>query len=222
MNRQNNYIIFLSRKCRYCEEFLNELYRNDIGLYRKFVKIDVENREIRLPKYVKEVPTIIVPINGKNSLLSGNDVFKWLDAISKTKIQKQHDQQMNNPMVSMDGNPMGNQTGIKDFDPVSTSFSDNFSLITDNKNGYTLLDGNMGLPKDFSFVDSRLNASNNLNANVQDYGNLTHNQDKIKEESSKRLLEDIQAQRDRDVPVQSSRIGGGPQGPPPPQSMGGF
>src|SRR3972149_10723758 len=86
---EQNYIVFYSKKCKYSEDFLNQLHRNNIDLYKKFKHVNIDNG-IKLPKFITMVPTIIIPSNnGKNTIFAGNDVFKWLDLISQQKVDQQ-------------------------------------------------------------------------------------------------------------------------------------
>ena len=70
----NKYILFFSEKCKYCQQFLNQLKQTKF--YNLFVRISIHDSQIKLPPKLKTVPTIIVPTLQKP--LEGNEVFSWL------------------------------------------------------------------------------------------------------------------------------------------------
>jgi len=80
---EGKYILYYSNYCINCKEFMNILCKNPI--YSEFVKINVSNTSF--PSFVKSVPTIVVPKIGRP--LIGEEVFKWLEDLSATKIQSE-------------------------------------------------------------------------------------------------------------------------------------
>ena len=71
----DDYILFYSNKCLHSKELLNLLYK-DVELNQKFTKINIDNTNVKIPPYIKAVPTAIVTNNGEPSLLVGSNIFK--------------------------------------------------------------------------------------------------------------------------------------------------
>lgn len=193
MNNSQKYVIFYSEQCQHSKDFMNQLYKN-YDLYKKFMKINVD-KVAKIPKMITVVPTIIVP--GIPKPLSDNTAFMWLKSInSNNNMNNGRNDTMNGGNISGNnvGNNMGNNmgnNGIESFDPIAMSgFSDSFSSL-DNGNP---------LDKNFSFVGR----SNTDMITPPDDNQMNSN--KVKTDSSSRIMEDLKMQRDREVagPVQRS------------------
>ncbi len=123
----NDYILFYSNKCNHSKELL-VLLTKDPELNKKFIKINIDTRGVKIPPYVKSVPSAIIPMNGSPSLLVGVNIFKWYDENHKVNVQS---------------------SSIMDYDPLGMAgYSDNFSFL-DGKNE--------PLKKAFSFVNENFN-----------------------------------------------------------------
>ena len=121
----DEYILFYSNKCLHCKELLNLLYK-DVQLNQKFTKINIDNSNVKIPPYVKSVPTAIITVNGSPSLLVGSGIFKWYNQMHSTTIEKQ---------------------GIQDWDPhTMTGYSDGFSYLSDKSDV---------MKKSFSFITDK-------------------------------------------------------------------
>ena len=59
-----DYILFYSNKCLHSKEFLNLLHK-DVQLNQKFTKINIDNPNIKIPPYIKSVPSAIITSNGQ-------------------------------------------------------------------------------------------------------------------------------------------------------------
>jgi len=119
----SDYILFYSNKCLHSKELLNLLYK-DVQLNQKFTKINIDNQNIKIPPYVKSVPTAIVTVNGKANLMVGSAIFKWYNQIHTKTVETQ---------------------GIMDWDPhTMAGYSDGFSYLSDNSDV---------MKKSFSFVN---------------------------------------------------------------------
>jgi hypothetical protein len=175
MANKQDYIIFCSDQCHHCEEFLTELYKKNIELYKKFLKVDVGKNNIRIPPYVQSVPTIVVPIKGKKTVLTDDQAFEWLYNINGK---------------SLDSNSAGQ---IMDYDPIGMSgFSDGFASFNDNEPS----------PMDKSFVF--INRNNDMLIPTPPE-NDESNKDKLRNEQSGRALEELKAARDREIPTTLQR-----------------
>jgi hypothetical protein len=120
---KDNYILFHSSKCLHSKEFLQLLYK-DPQLNQKVTKVNVDNQNIKLPAYVKSVPTLIITENQKPSLLVGSKIFDWYKNLHKKESQN-------------------NQ--IQDWDP---------STMTGYSDGFSYLEGSDAMKKSFSFLES--------------------------------------------------------------------
>lgn len=118
----NEYILFYSNRCLHSKELLTLLYK-DVEINQKFTKINIDNSNIKIPPYVKSVPTAIIPHNGKQTLMVGSDIFKWYNQKHTKAVETQ---------------------GIQDWDPATMSgYSDGFSYLSNNdvmKKSYSFLD----------------------------------------------------------------------------------
>jgi hypothetical protein len=123
----SDYILFYSNKCLHSKELLNLLYK-DVQLNQKFTKVNIDNPNIKIPPYVKAVPTAIVTINEKPNLIVGTEIFKWYNKIHSKTIEEQ---------------------GIQDWDPhTMTGYSDGFSYLSSNSDA---------MKKSFSFISDNDN-----------------------------------------------------------------
>jgi hypothetical protein len=103
-----NLVLFYSNKCVHSKEFLSLLHK-DTNLNNQTTKVNVDNPNIKLPPYVKSVPSLIVNENNKPNLLVGSKIFDWYN--------KKHKQN-----ISSDS--------IMDWDPQTMSgYSDGFSYL---------------------------------------------------------------------------------------------
>lgn len=120
----NDYILFYSNRCLHSKELLNLLHK-DTELNQKFIKINIDNPNVKLPPYVKSVPTAIVPNNGQPSIMVGSNIFKWYNAKHSKTVETQ---------------------GIQDWDPHTMSgYSDGFSYLEESgvmKKSFSFLSDN--------------------------------------------------------------------------------
>lgn len=108
MANNSDYILFYSNKCLHSKELLNLLYK-DNELNQKFTKINIDNSNIKIPPYVKAVPTAIITNNGEPTLLVGSNIFKWYNQNHAKIVESQT---------------------IQDWDPLTMSgYSDGFSYL---------------------------------------------------------------------------------------------
>jgi len=105
---QSDFVLFYSNKCLHSKEFLTLLMK-DPELNKKFIKVNIDNKNIKIPPYVKSVPSAIITVNGNQSLMVGSQIFKWYNDSHSKNIESQQ---------------------IQDWDPLSMSgYSDGFSYI---------------------------------------------------------------------------------------------
>lgn len=72
-------VLFYSKDCIHCKKFGQILYKLP-QIDGQFVKISVDVKNIKLPNYVTEVPTIVVFDDFKNKhVLKGSRAFEWLN-----------------------------------------------------------------------------------------------------------------------------------------------
>ena len=103
-----DYILFYSNKCLHSKELLNLLHK-DVQLNQKFTKINIDNPNIKIPPYVKSVPSAIITSNGQPSLMVGSQIFKWYNSLHAKAVETQ---------------------GIQDWDPhTMAGYSDGFSYL---------------------------------------------------------------------------------------------
>ena len=144
----SDYILFYSNKCLHCKELLTLLYK-DAELNQKFTKINIDNNGIKIPPYVKVVPTAIINTNGQPNLLAGNAIFKWFNQTHTKVVETQ---------------------SIQDWDPQTMSgFSDGFSYLENNnpviKRSFAFVSDNISIstPNPETYTDNRDSGSSNGN-----------------------------------------------------------
>lgn len=128
----DDYLLFYSNKCLHSKDFLTILSK-DVKLNQRFTKINIDNKSIKLPPYVKAVPSAIITVNKQPQLLVGTAIFKWYAETHKKAPEQQQQ-----------------QNAILDWDPLAmTGYSDSFSYIDNNSNdpqkkSFAFLGGNDG------------------------------------------------------------------------------
>ena len=118
----SDYVLFYSNRCLHCKELIT-LLSKDVNLNQKFTKVNIDNANIKIPPYVKSVPTAIVSANGQPSLLVGSQIFNWYNQSHSKTVESQ---------------------GILDWDPhTMTGYSDGFSYLSEKPDV---------MKKSFSFI----------------------------------------------------------------------
>lgn len=119
-----NLVLFYSNKCIHSKEFLNMLYK-DTNLNNMTTKVNVDNPNIKLPPYVKSVPSLIINENNKPNLLVGKKIFDWYNQKHKQNISNE---------------------SIMEWDPMTMSgYSDGFSYLESDdvmKKSYSFVNDN--------------------------------------------------------------------------------
>jgi hypothetical protein len=148
---ESDYILFYSNKCLHSKELLTLLYK-DVELNQKFTKINIDNKGIKIPPYIKAVPSAIITTSGQPNLLVGNAIFKWFNQRHTQNIETQ---------------------SILDWDPQTMSgFSDGFSYLENNnsiiKRSFAFVSDNIAIstPNPESYTDTR-NEGNNTKSDMK-------------------------------------------------------
>lgn len=194
MAQQGKHILFYSVQCQYSKEFIKQL-SNFQDLYKKFIMINVNNPKIKLPPSIKSVPTIIVPGSYKEDIHVGPDALKWLSLVGSH--QAQSDTQNNSqgpPQGKVEGQMETSIGGMAAYDPSSMAgFSDSFTLLDAPDNAM-----------DKAFVS--LNTFGGQMAPQDSSGGRGFSDaDKLKKDAASRAMEELQAQRDREIPQPIAR-----------------
>lgn len=222
-NQSNQCIFYFSKTCQYCHQFMQELNKYP-NLYNRFSKICVDNNKI--PSYVKEVPTLILPYNGQNRLLSGpSAVFGWLKDMLYRNPNRQMNMQQTNPQSQNTGanrptNPQGqysnnsqrqyqnnqqnqqNQTtkdnsNIKSYNEVDEGFTIGYSMV-----------GVEGLCNTMPCNGSNFYASIHSNeSGIPNIKSASEDFDRPNNDRSSKI-DNIREQRDKMVQAPVQRMGG--------------
>jgi len=117
MNNNNKYILFYSNFCSNSKEFITQLYKTKY--YELFMKVCVDKKDIKIPKQITAVPTIIVPNYPRP--LTGGEAFFWLEGMGKIESTKEPSMQQKPgmPKKKVEGE-FGNQTGSESIIPFSS------------------------------------------------------------------------------------------------------
>lgn len=120
----SNIVLFYSNKCLHCKEFLNMLYK-DSELNQKTTKVCVDNSNVKIPPYIKSVPSLIINENNKPNLLVGSKIFEWFNQNHKKNVASNE---------------------IQEWDPLTMAgYSDGFSYLENPetmKKAYSFIDDN--------------------------------------------------------------------------------
>lgn len=150
----NDYILFYSNRCLHCKELITLLYK-DQELNQKFTKINIDTGNVKIPPYVKSVPTAIIPQNGQPQLMVGTAIFKWYNQRHSKTVEQQ---------------------GILDWDPhTMTGFSDGFSYLDEKQNvikrSFAFISENQAIsaPDEKNFSDNRGGQSSKNDAKQQEF-----------------------------------------------------
>jgi len=231
MNPQSKYILFFSNNCIHSREFINQLYKNQ-PLFKKFIKVDVQNAKVNIPKCVNAVPAIIIKTpRMKPQVYIGDEVFTWYNHF-QSRLERATPSSSSSIGSGSGGNgrtqgsALGNGThssvaGILDYDPCTMSgFSDNFAYIDDKsintnpiEHKFEFLNNPMGVGSDVgSSQDTPIGGG--MSEGIPG-GRLEQNLNQtqsLKSENKSELdkaFEQLQAQRSMEVPQTPQRKGGG-------------
>lgn len=184
----NSNILFYSKKCKYSNEILNTLkqYPN-INEKMNLKLADIENPKLKLPSFIKQVPSLLVITNGNKDLLVGDRVNQWLKLnierlTPKNPQQGQHQQNQSNTQTG------AKPGGIADFDPMEMAgFSDKYSY----------LEGDTYISRNFCHINEQYKIDT-----VQDQNLSSSNEKKNKLDND---YERLMAQRKMDMPHAPAR-----------------
>ena len=135
-------ILFYSKKCIHSQKLMNQLYKNQ-DLYNDIYKVSIEDPQVKIPKTVTSVPTIIIKDNQNFITYVGDEVFSWFKSISNQNFNTSYDNTKQNfkPKQEISNDGMQNfkpkqeksNDGIQCYDPIGMSggFSDSFSSLSD-------------------------------------------------------------------------------------------
>jgi hypothetical protein len=183
----NKYILFYSNFCSNSKEFITELYKTKY--YELFMKVCVDKKDIKIPKQITAVPTIIVPNYPRP--LTGGEAFFWLEGMGRINIQNESSnkvvQQVQKKKVEGE---FSNQTGSDSITPFSYE-------MKGYSDAYTYLDNNNALDRNFSF----LNGSGNQNmgsGNIPTPKEMGEFDKKQKDSEVSQAYERLMEERNRD------------------------
>lgn len=200
MNPESKYILFYSKNCIHSRELLNQLYKNQ-GVYNKFIKIDVQNTTVKIPKCVSAVPTIIIRNpRMKPQVFTGDEVFNWYNHFL-SRIENRKNAQKEKSQSDLGGGTNSSVGGVLDYDPCAMSgFSDNFSLLDDG------LAKTNPFEHQFEFLGGRPSNAFVGRPNFGQQSNMNEEEDKG---MLGKKMEELMAQRAMEVPDAPKREGGG-------------
>ncbi len=175
-----DYILFYSNRCLHCKELLTLLYK-DVELNQKFIKINIDTGNVKIPPYVKSVPTAIIPQNGSPGLLVGSAIFKWYNQRHSKNVEQQ---------------------GIMDWDPHTMSgFSDGFSYLDDNNKNV--------IKRSFAFIADSHSITAPDEGKYQDNrgnGRTSNSKSDLKQQEFDKDFERFMSQRKNEVPATIPKI----------------
>ena len=115
-------ILFYSNYCSYSKEIVSNFSK--AGLQKELVFICVDDRNIRLPKFITVVPTLY--LNKQKKILTEDQISEWIQQQTKSSSNSEED------LMAYHGNIGG--------------YSSSFSFLEENNDS--------GFVSKFSFLDS--------------------------------------------------------------------
>ncbi len=174
MNK-NKDILFFSKFCNHCNKF-NEKLDKSSNLKEEILFFCIDNNRDKIPSFVQAVPSLLTK---DKQLLSGKQLFEWLDS--------QISAQVSSDPMAWHNNEMG------------STFSDNYSFLDSDTSAEGT--GGNSIAHNFSFLN---NNSSGLNT-----GQITTPQDSqqtVKKDPLTQRMEAFMNARDNDTPQQIHRI----------------
>lgn len=171
----NRTILFYSKRCSHCSQFIQELYKS--GIFNQIEKLCIE--EIKVPKGINSVPTLIVPQYQRP--LVGNECFAWIQE------QEQINQEKTKPKQNQKPTQTQSLPGFEDILPFSDTmggFSDSYSYLNDER----------PMERTFSFLTQTQSQSNAIQTPED-----INNQSTDKQDSMARALEQLKEARSREL-----------------------
>jgi len=182
--QENKNFLFFSKYCIHSRQLCQFLDKH-FDYKQMFIPICVDVKGIKLPWFVKTVPTIVISQGGKYEWHSGENAFGWFKGRMKQ-------QSSNN---SQPGATKDNPRGIADYEEglIGSNMSGSFSFLED--------DQSTDIIQNFAFL------SNDNSAIKITNGSSLFGNDKSSQTES--ALQQFKEARDRDAPM------GMPGRPPP-------
>lgn len=136
----NEYIFFYSNYDNNSKLLKDRLIKN-YQLYKNFHCININDRRLKIPKFITHIPALLVTENGQTEVLFEPDASNWVRSKSEMQAQPQAQTQQQGGQTQQ--THMGGGPGINEWDPSSMSgFSDSFSS----------LESENGMVKNFTFL----------------------------------------------------------------------
>lgn len=83
-------VLFFSSNCQYCIKFITELQKHP-DIMKSFKLININSSNVKLPPFVRRIPTIIVNNNKRKLVLADTAAFKWLSNVTRETTNVIHD-----------------------------------------------------------------------------------------------------------------------------------
>ena len=237
MSGRSDYLFFYSPRCQHSKQLLS-LFERDSELERLFVKVNVENKGIKIPKCVTKVPSVIIPFRGRPSLLTGKtNILQWYQDLrnpsnrnsqqqqpqqQQQQFQPQQQQQQYQPQQQQE--QMKSSQQITDYDPITMNgYSDTFSFINNDnpqrksfafltENGYdNSVSSHVSTQPSgtvSSVVGQVMNAMGFGGSNSNEEA-PTNSRESQKRRAFDQQMERYMSQRNNEIPQGPVRIGGG-------------
>ena len=166
----STFILFYSNKCKHSQKAIQIINKYNIDIQ----KICIDDNKVKLPSFLKVVPTIIDKNNPQP--LEGNNVFGWLEQHSKEVVKEVKKTE------STDG--------------IEPFFSNEMSGYSDH---YSYIGNENPMEHSFQFIgDNNINTSN---ANVS--GDNSSDKSSEKEKALSSDYEKLMEQRKNDMKIPS-------------------
>ena len=166
----STFILFYSNKCKHSQKAIQIINKYNIDIQ----KICIDDNKVKLPSFLKVVPTIIDKNNPQP--LEGNNVFGWLEQHSKEVVKEVKKTE------STDG--------------IEPFFSNEMSGYSDH---YSYIGNENPMEHSFQFIgDNNINTSN---GNVS--GNNSSDKSSEKEKALSSDYEKLMEQRKNDMKIPS-------------------
>lgn len=199
-----NYLYYSSVKSPLCQQAFLKMQQYP-QLFNAFTKVDVSDLKVKIPPYLKEVPTLLIKTkNGQYNQLSGQAVINWITQWENANKPKQP-ASLQTVQQTMQQPPKDDFEKMF-FDPAMSSGAFSGAAMFDSADWKDLPPMNDGTGTFTLLQQSGKQLPQIGSGNTQLPPTIETKEGSKKDEMKKRM-EELQAQRDMEVPGTIKREG---------------
>lgn len=204
-----NYLYYSSVKSPLCQQAFLKMKQYP-QLFNAFTKVDVSDLKVKIPPYLKEVPTLLIKTqNGQYNQLSGQAVINWITQWETANKPKQPTSSSPQQPVQQQQQPPKDDFEKMFFDPAMSSGAFSGAAMFDSADWKELPPMNDGTGT-FTLLQQTGQQSQQISGGSGGGTQLPptiETKEGSKKDEMKKRMEELQAQRDMEVPGTIKREG---------------